>query len=45
VQAAALLVDVREHRDAQALAFDAPGVIHIPVIGKRFSAFDKEQEP
>lgn len=30
-QAGALLVDVREHRDSQALAFDAPEVIHIPL--------------
>ena len=29
-QAGALLVDVRERRDAQALAFDVPEVVHIP---------------
>jgi len=29
-QASGLLVDMREHKEAQALAFDAPEVVHIP---------------
>lgn len=41
-----MLVDVREHHEAQALAFDAPAVIHIPFseLKQRWQELPQDRE-
>lgn len=45
-QTGALLVDVREHRDAQALAFDVPELVQIPFseLEERWQELPQDRE-